>query len=175
MLRCGVHTLNNLFQSKLFTSHQFDQIAYSLSPDAMINPHKSMFNVGNYDINVMISAIQSANHQTVWFDRRKSFRSVNLSSVYGVIANVKQRVLLGLWPSRHWFPIRSFIDANGQRVWWVIDSKDNAPKVIGNDDQVIIFLDDVVNQSPDNQLVIILNQGVDEKQAYLPADSVPST
>jgi len=43
-----------------------------LSPDAWINPHRSLLGIGNYDINVIMVALQSRGYETVWFDKRKS-------------------------------------------------------------------------------------------------------
>jgi len=42
-----------------------------LSPDTWINPHRSMLGIGNYDINVIMVALQSHGYETVWFDKRK--------------------------------------------------------------------------------------------------------
>ena len=30
-----------------------------------------MFGLGNYDINVIMAALQKKNYETVWFDKRK--------------------------------------------------------------------------------------------------------
>ena len=43
-----------------------------LSPDTWINPHRSILGIGNYDINVIMVALQSHGYETVWFDKRKS-------------------------------------------------------------------------------------------------------
>jgi hypothetical protein len=34
-------------------------LAISLSPDSFINPHKSIFGTGNYDINVLMTACEN--------------------------------------------------------------------------------------------------------------------
>lgn len=69
---CALHALNNLFQSKdAFTKMELDYICHSLSPDNWINPHKSMLGLGNYDINVIMKALQSRGYETIWFDKRK--------------------------------------------------------------------------------------------------------
>ena len=44
---------------------------FSLSPESWINPHKSVFGLGNYDVNVIMAALQSRDLSTVWFDKRK--------------------------------------------------------------------------------------------------------
>ena len=69
---CALHALNNLFQERGFSKQELDQICYSLSPDVWINPHKSLLGLGNYDINVIMAALQKRGCEAVWFDKRKS-------------------------------------------------------------------------------------------------------
>lgn len=54
-----------------FTKFQLDQICSSLSPDEWINPHRSFLGLGNYDVNVILSAVQLKGYEAVWFDKRK--------------------------------------------------------------------------------------------------------
>lgn len=69
---CALHALNNLFQTaNSFSKEQLDAICHSLSPDVWINPHKSLLGLGNYDINVIMKALQSKNCEAIWFDKRK--------------------------------------------------------------------------------------------------------
>lgn len=68
---CALHALNNLFQLKEFTKEELDSICYSLSPNTWINPHKSILGLGNYDINVLMKALQSRGFDAIWFDKRK--------------------------------------------------------------------------------------------------------
>lgn len=44
---------------------------YSLSPDNLVNPHKSMLGLGNYDVNVLMAALQLRGYEAMWFDKRK--------------------------------------------------------------------------------------------------------
>lgn len=69
---CALHALNNLFQQQgAFTKEEFDEICGSLSPNTWINPHKSIMGLGNYDINVIMTALQRKGYEAVWFDKRK--------------------------------------------------------------------------------------------------------
>ena len=43
----------------------------SLAPDSYINPHRSMLGLGNYDVNVIILALQQKGFDTMWFDKRR--------------------------------------------------------------------------------------------------------
>jgi josephin len=68
---CALHALNNLFQERGFSKQELDQICYNLSPDVWINPHKSLLGRGNYDINVIMTALQRRGCEAVWFDKRR--------------------------------------------------------------------------------------------------------
>lgn len=68
---CALHALNNLFQQKVFDKQELDQICYDLTPDVWINPHKSPLGLGNYDVNVLMAALQKKGFFSVWFDKRR--------------------------------------------------------------------------------------------------------
>lgn len=83
---CALHALNNLFQEKdCFTKAELDSICHSLSPDNWINPHKSVLGLGNYDINVIMKALQSRQCEAIWFDKRKYDASIMKFSVLIVL------------------------------------------------------------------------------------------
>ena len=68
---CLVHTLNNLFQDRnAYSKANLDAISYQLSPDAFVNPHKNMLGLGNYDVSVLMAALQWREYEAVWFDKR---------------------------------------------------------------------------------------------------------
>jgi len=61
-----------LFQDgKAFKQDDLDEICSNLAPNSWVNPHKSVLGLGNYDINVIMSALQLKNYEAVWFDKRK--------------------------------------------------------------------------------------------------------
>lgn len=58
---CAIHALNNVFQERIFEKEAMDQVALAFCPpesSTWINPHKSMFGFGNYDINVIMKAVE---------------------------------------------------------------------------------------------------------------------
>lgn len=55
----------------LYTKPQLDTICQSLAPNDWINPHRSVLGLGNYDINVIIKALQLKGCDAKWFDKRK--------------------------------------------------------------------------------------------------------
>lgn len=54
-----------------FKKPELDDICAQLSPDEWINPHKSMLGLGQYDVNVIMSALQLKGYDAIWFDKRK--------------------------------------------------------------------------------------------------------
>lgn len=58
---------------------------FSLSPDSLINPHRNILGLGNYDINVIMAALQLHGYQTVWFDRRKYVKLLLRFLVYRIV------------------------------------------------------------------------------------------
>ena len=102
--RCAVHSVNNLLQRRAFTPRDFDKICYELAPNARINPHKSSLYVrslmrhelhlfprydaslirshsglGNYDVNVMMSALAKFDITLKFFDKRKGMRGQSMA------------------------------------------------------------------------------------------------
>lgn len=43
-----------------------------LSPNTLVTPHKkSMLGNGNYDVNVIMAALQTKGYEAVWWDKRR--------------------------------------------------------------------------------------------------------
>ncbi|KAL0224506.1 hypothetical protein P9112_003896 [Eukaryota sp. TZLM1-RC] len=74
--RCAVHALNNFFQRPEVTVQELESIAHSLCPSVLFNPHKSIFQWGNYDVNVIGIALERRGYQIDWFDQRRSLRDL---------------------------------------------------------------------------------------------------
>lgn len=69
---CALHALNNLFQDKgCYNKVQLDEICRNLAPNDYVNPHRSILGLGNYDINVIITALHLKDCEAIWFDKRK--------------------------------------------------------------------------------------------------------
>lgn len=88
---CALHALNNLFQDgSAYSKTDLDKYAEtyvwtrlqkhysdffsnsSLTPNQSIfNPHRSTFGLGDYDINVIIVALQRKNYEAIWFNKKK--------------------------------------------------------------------------------------------------------
>ncbi|XP_018789525.1 PREDICTED: josephin-like protein [Bactrocera latifrons] len=137
---CALHTLNNLFQGEQsYTKEQLDQICNDLSPNVWINPHRSPLGLGNYDINVIMTALQLRNCEAVWFDKRKDPSCIDLNAIVGFILNVPSDykfafVTLPL-QKRHWIAVRC-IDGK----YYNLDSKLREPECIGSETDLLTYL-----------------------------------
>lgn len=60
----------NISERGSYSKSELDEICKHLS-DQWINPHRSMLGLGNYDINVIMTALQKKGCAAVWFDKRK--------------------------------------------------------------------------------------------------------
>ncbi|CAH0554595.1 unnamed protein product [Brassicogethes aeneus] len=163
---CALHALNNLFQSRdAFSKIELDSICQTLSPDNWINPHRSVLGLGNYDINVIMKALQSRGFETKWFDRRKDPECLQLSNVCGFILNVPSdyKISFVTLPlrRRHWITIR---ELNG--LYYNLDSKLDKPQVIGRELDLLDFLKQEMD-SKDKQLFLVVTQEVDKSQTWL--------
>ncbi|MEE6516173.1 hypothetical protein FKM82_025424 [Ascaphus truei] len=70
---CAVHALNNLLQSHVFSQQHAEEICRGLAPDSRFNPHRSVLGTGNYDVNVIMAALQTLDYAAVWWDKRREF------------------------------------------------------------------------------------------------------
>ncbi|OTF76589.1 josephin-1-like protein [Euroglyphus maynei] len=142
---CALHALNNLFQnSNAFTKNELDSIAETLSPSSLIlfNPHKSKFGFGNYDVNVILMALQNKDYEAVWFNRKKDPKRLNLNVIFGFILNIpndcdfwKNALTFFTSSRRHWIAVRKF-DSN----YYNLDSKLKEPISIGQEENLFDFL-----------------------------------
>lgn len=74
IITTNFHAFNweNLFiEQGSYSKDQLDEICRHLSPSDWINPHRSILGLGNYDINVIMTALQRKGCDAVWFDKRK--------------------------------------------------------------------------------------------------------
>ncbi|KAK7790275.1 hypothetical protein R5R35_012641 [Gryllus longicercus] len=163
---CALHALNNLFQEcNAFTKSELDGICYSLSPNVWINPHKSFLGLGNYDINVIMAALQRKGCEAIWFDKRKDPKCLNLINILGFILNVPSDYKLGfvLLPlrRRHWITIRQI---NGD--YYNLDSKLESPQLIGKAPDLIAYLQEQL-ECKEKELFVVVSTEVEENQGWL--------
>ena len=68
---CALHALNNVLQRREFSEKQLDAICDQLAPGSWLNPHRSLLGTGNFDVNVLMTALQLRGRDARWFDRRR--------------------------------------------------------------------------------------------------------
>ncbi|MEE6502651.1 hypothetical protein FKM82_004585 [Ascaphus truei] len=70
---CALHALNNVFQDAgAFTREALQEIFQRLSPNTLVTPHKkNVLGNGNYDVNVIMAALQTKGYEAVWWDKRR--------------------------------------------------------------------------------------------------------
>ncbi|XP_002525606.2 josephin-like protein [Ricinus communis] len=161
---CLLHALNNLFQQKdEFTRPILDAIAEKLvleCPDKqnwtplsiVFKPHHNSL-TGNYDINVLISALEDKGKIVVWHDRRNGASSIDLDddNMFGIVLNVHVRRYAGLWKSRHWVALRKI-----SGIWYNLDSDLHEPSAFQDVDEVRGFLDYVIGQG--GEILLVMNK-----------------
>ncbi|XP_060202688.1 josephin-like protein [Lycium barbarum] len=161
---CLLHSLNNLFQAKdAFTRSDLNSIAGKLDMDdpnrgswspvsIVFKPHHNEI-TGNYDINVLIAALEQKGKSVVWHDRRNGASSIDLDGtddqLMGIVLNVPVRKFNGLWRSRHWVTLRCI-----QGFWYNLDSDFAAPYAFKDIQEVREFLDGIITAGAEVLLVM---------------------
>ncbi|KAG8388868.1 hypothetical protein BUALT_Bualt02G0169800 [Buddleja alternifolia] len=164
---CLLHSLNNLFQEKdAFTRANLNDIAGKLDLEdpnkstwtplsVIFRPHHNTF-TGNYDINVLIAAVEERGKRVIWHDRRCGASLIDLDGLvdklFGIVVNVPVRRYGGLWKGRHWIALRRV-----EGVWYNLDSDLSAPYPFRNTEEVTIFLDSVISSA--GEVLLVMNVG----------------
>jgi len=162
---CALHALNNVFQHREFTKEELDEICTRLSPSTVVNPHKSVLGTGNYDINVIMAALNSRSFQAIWHDKRKKASTIDLARVSGLILNTLSTVQVGIikfpFRRRHWVAIQAI---GGE--FWNLDSKLKHPEKIGDHSQLIDYLKKILSTKLTELFLIVTNDEADLERFY---------
>ena len=127
-----MHSLNNMLGSAIFTSDSLNAICYQLSTD-FINPHKHIFG-GDYDVNVLLLALQQREFEYEWWDNRKAGFTVKEQCV-GLLVNVRVGSIFSILQKifrisdRHWLAVRRV----GKQFYWM-DSKEEEAKTMSENE-----------------------------------------
>ncbi|KAF7227148.1 josephin-2 isoform X2 [Nothobranchius furzeri] len=167
---CAIHALNNVLQERVFTKETADDICKRLAPQCVVNPHRSVLGTGNYDVNVIMAALQSRELAAVWWDKRRTIQSLCMSKVQGFILNVPSRVSLGIVSlplrRRHWLAVRQ---VSGQ--YYNLDSKLKSPVCIGGEAELCTFLSEQLSQDVAEMLLVVQRE-VEEDGSWLNSDNL---
>lgn len=118
----------------------------------IFKPHHNAL-TGNYDINVLISALERKSKSVIWHDRRNKASSIDLEdeALMGIVLNIPVKRYGGIWTSRHWVTLR---DIDG--VWYNLDSDFVAPKAFEGTEQVRVYLDSMVGVG--GEILLVMNR-----------------
>ena len=167
---CGIHALNNLLGGPILTKYSLDEIAMRLAPTSgwWNNPHKSIFGLGNYDVNVLMIALKDQGYETQYLDTRpgKNLWETQLkqqeTTALGLVCNVQ-----GIW-GRHWKAIK-FVANDGDSetstpaiatttttLFYNLDSKLAAPLKFVSRDELVQHLTGLTEADPNTTILLIL-------------------
>lgn len=121
---CLVHTLNMLLGDKIFSKASLDAVCEQLTEKKWFNPHRSPLGLGNYDVNVAISAMEPYLLDVSFVDPRSPLDAQSfVLSKTNLLVNTQ-----GSWfipGSRHWFAYR-YYEGN----WFRLDSGKSGPILV---------------------------------------------
>ncbi|KXN73906.1 hypothetical protein CONCODRAFT_77149 [Conidiobolus coronatus NRRL 28638] len=158
---CGLHTLNNLLQKPQYSSNELNKIGFEINQfqGKWMNYYRNMC-WGDYDVNVLIVALQNSGVQVDWFDVRKDVKDIDLTKVFGIIINYEPPIEVPkfwykiLHPSlikplshlieikgRHWYGIRKIDDE-----FYNLDSKLIQPYKYKNSEELLNSLKNIVKE-----------------------------
>ncbi len=151
------HALNNLLQKRRFTVGDLDRIAEQLAAQQeesgpltrlLLNPHRSVWRIGNFDVNVVLAALREDGLHAVWFDRRQDVRRLRLEETVGLVLNVTT------FFGRHWLALRLF-----EGTAYNLDSKLAKPQSFAAPEELLAFLRTALAQE-DAQLLVVTQSEV---------------
>lgn len=118
MCLCGLHTVNNLFQERIFMKKHFDFIAEEfdakereIEPDKIGTPSTNHDGYGNYTIQVLTRAVELVGHHLINLNSTSEPRAVE------AISNTANEEGFIIGTGTHWLALRKL----GNK-WWKFDS-----------------------------------------------------
>ncbi|XP_077932766.1 josephin-1 isoform X3 [Halichoerus grypus] len=142
-----------------------NQFGYKLSPNTMVTPHKkSMLGNGNYDVNVIMAALQTKGYEAVWWDKRRDVSAIALTNVMGFIMNLPSSLCWGPLKlplkRQHWICVREVGGA-----YYNLDSKLKMPEWIGGESELRKFLKHHL-RGKNCELLLVVPEEVEARQSW---------
>ena len=142
-MQCARHALNNLLQQPAYEAAELDRYAIQLGGRLSLTHRWPL--LGNYDVNVVMLALQSARPplEAVWWDARKGAEALieHASShprLAGLLVNCQKPSpwwTLRLLESRHWYAIlRRPPGATAGDTWFDLDSNLESPAPLSEEE-----------------------------------------
>ncbi|MEE6516170.1 hypothetical protein FKM82_025424 [Ascaphus truei] len=145
--------------------HQLSPLSPRLAPDSRFNPHRSVLGTGNYDVNVIMAALQTLDYAAVWWDKRRSLESLVLSEIFGFILNIPSRISLGFLSlpitRKHWIAVQQI-----HGIYYNLDSKLKAPVKLGGPKELREFLQECISQGS-CEVLLVVRKDVEEAKLWI--------
>ena len=162
---CALHVLNNIFQEQRFSKADLDKICETLSQN-WINPHRSFFGLGNFDVNVIMFALQEKGFEAKWFDKRRTLSALEMDNIFGFILNVPNSYkALGLIPlpgfsRKHWIALKKLEDG-----YYNLDSNLKVPLKFSDEQAFKDFIESEL-AAGGKELLVVVSKDVAETNAW---------
>jgi len=162
---CALHSLNSLFQKSLFTKKQLDSIVHEYDKSWYRNEYSTLF-TGNYDLRIILDALESQGYTLRAIDINESFNTINFKDSFGLLLNIplerpffdRLPLVRSLTkPGRHWLTIKSI---DGEK-YFNLDSKLSQPQLIGNETELIKYLNTL--DRPESYMYLVVKEPITEK------------
>jgi len=144
---CALHSLNSLFQTKLFTKSNLDKIVNEYDKSLFNNDYKTFF-FGNYDLRILMTAIQRQGYKIRLIDinHGEIIDKSNFSNYFGLLLNRN---------GDHWFTIKRLINRGNGQEYWNLDSLLAKPKLIGDANDLAHYLYTFIHRT-DNPFIFVV-------------------
>jgi josephin len=144
--RCGLHSLNNLFQiPKLFTYHYLETIVREYDKRTFFNDYRTLW-LGDYDLRILIEAINRHGFSVRQINiyQNESISNLPWDSYFGLLINLN---------GAHWFTIKN---VNG--IYYNLDSTLRKPIEIGKKEHLIQYLYRIIYRTRTVYLFVVSQQ-----------------
>lgn len=151
--RCGLHAVNALLHAPVYSPRDFERLADDLltAPrPPWAHPHRSVLGLGNYDLNVLMSALHRRGLDVSWLPQTRSVRDVLRAEerLSGFLVNVP-----GSWQPpwplshflverRHWIAVTRY----GPH-FYLVDSNQPAPTRFESESDLLSYFASAKNES----------------------------
>ncbi|VDO73827.1 unnamed protein product [Haemonchus placei] len=149
---CLVHALNALFQKPHFTSESLDEICYSLNESRWFNPHRSMLGLGNYDANVLMSALAMYDYQVSKQNLVRLMERICFENIDALIVNIPSKNYIPFWKGRHWYTV---LRQDNNR-YFNLDSKLDEPEEITD---IVGYCRSLLSKTADSNQIFLVGKG----------------
>ena len=167
---CALHSLNNLFQRPLFDKKKLDSIVKKYDRSMFWNEYSSFY-TGNYDLAIILEALQCENHTLKAISNDEPLEQFNYEECLGILLNISIEGMLRnvlpfidyfSKPGRHWLVLKTF----DKKQFYNLDSKLSRPKLIGDRTELIKHLQNYREQG--SYIYLVINADIAKQFEHSP-------